>query len=477
MDFPYGQRWLEDHRALLDLLKRISKRFSELETQTVCFAAGDVLFREGERLSQLYLLTEGRVELCKARDDGRLSRVDSLLPGAFMGIIALTTGQASLTTARALEAGEAVVIDMAEFETLMRAHPRLQGHIQQLLLANLVDRYRHTVALQLRLDALNDALARERNELAEAYRDLERTQQRLIHQEKMATLGQLAAGFAHEVNNPVSSLTRAGDHLKGALETIFSHAEAERALFGLGYGSGLADSERVRARMDALSGRFPELGRATLRKLAGMAEEALELIESAQGEGWERRLAAYESGRLLRKVELAGLRIADLVQSMKSYSRPAGETAEWVDVRAGLNDTLKVLSNRLKFLNLALELDPVPPIRAVPGELNQVWTNLIVNACDAMGKTGTLRIATGADDHWVWVRFEDTGPGVPDALKARVFEPNFTSKRQGTHFGLGLGLAIAKEIVEKHEGRIALADGTDGGAAFAVWLPRRTDGE
>jgi len=353
----------------------------------------------------------------------------------------------------------------------MRAHPRLQHHLQQLLLANLVDRYRHTVALQLRLDALNDALARERNELAEAYANLERTQQRLIHQEKMATLGQLAAGFAHEVNNPVSSLTRAGDRLKDALETILPHAEAERALFELGYGSELADSERVRERMEALSSRFPEVGRAALRKLAGMPEAALDLIEGARGEDWARRQAAYESGRLLRKVELAGLRIADLAQSLKSYSRPAGEAAERVDVREGINDTLKVLSNRVKYLDLTLKLDPVPAVHAVPGELNQVWTNLIVNACDAMGKTGTLRIATGADDAWVWVRFEDTGPGVPDALKERVFAPNFTTKRQGTQFGLGLGLAIAKEIVEKHEGKIELADGEGGGARFTVTLP------
>lgn len=135
-------------------------------------------------------------------------------------------------------------------------------------------------------------------------------------------------------------------------------------------------------------------------------------------------------------------------------------------------ETLQILGNQLKNVNVDVNLPEIPGVSCIPGEINQVWTNIIINACDAMGNKGDLFISCGlTSEDYVWVKIADNGPGIPDKFKKKIFDSSFTTKTAGGEFGLGIGLAICKGIIEKHQGTIMVNDRQGGGAEFLVSLP------
>ncbi len=182
----------------------------------------------------------------------------------------------------------------------------------------------------------------------------------------------------------------------------------------------------------------------------------------------------FELGKMFQNIESAGNRISGLVRSLKSYSRTDTDR-EWemVDIREGIHDTLQLTSNRIKFYDIQIALDDVPNIRANPAALNQVWTNIILNAADAMGKNGSLIIQCSSDDEQIEVVIRDSGPGIPDEIIDKIFDSNFSTKKSDVKFGLGLGLSISRDIVQQHGGDISVKNDSDGGAVFTVRLPIR----
>lgn len=183
-------------------------------------------------------------------------------------------------------------------------------------------------------------------------------------------------------------------------------------------------------------------------------------------------LLHFEAGYYLRSIGLGAERISNLVVSLRNYSRGGSGGTELVDVRSGIQDTLRIVGNRIKDLDTELRLEETPPVPGNSGELNQVWTNLIVNACDAMDDRGRLVIACGREGpDAVFVTVTDSGPGLPEELMEKIFEPNFTTKTNATHFGLGLGLAISREIIKKHGGELTVENAKEGGATFKAVLP------
>ena len=211
MSFEYGYKWLHDRKTIVKLIEELIDERDESESGVLLLEEGQVLFEEGNYLEDLYILLDGEIELFKhdSVKGGKESVVtDILKPGAFIGVIAFTTGNRTMTAARVTEKSQAICIQREEFDDYLHKQHRLSYPIQQLMIANLVDRYQQNTGLQLKLERLNQQLRSERNELRQAYFDLEEAQNLLIHKEKMATLGQLVAGFAHEINNPVSALLR-----------------------------------------------------------------------------------------------------------------------------------------------------------------------------------------------------------------------------------------------------------------------------
>lgn len=465
---------LNERDTILRFIKRAVEDTDDLKTHVVSFRKGHVLFQQGETLPYLYLLLEGAVQLSHTRKDQTSFDLVKLEPGHFVGLVAFTTGNQSLTTCRVVENMKALRIEQQEFEQYLNEHPRLRHPLQQLMVSNMTDRFMKNVELEARMNALNRKLEQESTDLKKAYQQLETSQQMLIHQEKMATLGELVAGFAHEVNNPASALLRSSSSLN-ELFSKMPQKETDSRMFGFGLRAGPVSSSVIRERMKNLRGQFDDIPeRALLRKLAQMPEEAVKLIRehsAGKPERLKTLIRQFEAGKLIHNIQVASERIANLVKSLKSYSRQDGNEAEMIDIREGIKDTLLVLSHRLKFVDVHLELNEIPETCGNMGELNQVWTNIIVNACDAMPDDGRLSVSTRQEQKRIVVEISDNGPGIPAEVMNRIFEPNFTTKNQGAEFGLGLGLAISNQVIRRHGGEIHVKNKNNNGACFTIILP------
>lgn len=464
---------INSRETILRFINHTIEEVDDLRSLVVHFKAKDIIFRQGEKLPYLFLLLKGNVVLNRQRDDGSSLDILKLEPGHFLGLIAFTTGNPSLTTATAQEDVRALQIRQTEFETYLTDHPRLRHPIQQLMMSNLSHRFMNNVKLESEMHSLNEKLEQEGKQLKEAYSQLEDSHQKLVHQEKMATLGELVSGFAHEINNPASALLRSAESLIQNFQSLPDNNPGS-LMFNLGLTSDPLSSNQVRERMLAVQKEFPWIAeRSQVRKLAQMPDEGYKIIHAARKKiPVEQLIQQYEAGKFIHNIQAASTRVANLVKSLKSYSRQDKNEAEPIDLRDGIKDTILVLSNRLKYLDLKLELNEIPLTCGKLGELNQVWTNILVNACDVLPDGGTLKIRTKAEGEFkIIVEISDNGPGIPIEIIDRIFEPNFTTKNQGAKFGLGLGLAISNEIIRQHGGFIKASNKKEGGAKFQILLP------
>lgn len=463
--------FLQNRRVeVLDFINRMVDSTPELKSLVVHFKEKEKLFSEGDKLTYLYLLLEGSVSLNHKKNQKTSFEVLKLEPGHFIGIVAFNTGNNSLTTAIALENIKTLRFSEDNFEKYLNQHPILRTPLQNLMMSNMTERFKVNLQLESKLHSLNHKLEEERRELKDAY-------QKLVHQEKMATLGELVAGFAHEVNNPASSLLRSSEALIENFQQL-SKDDPLAKIFKLGINSDPLSSSEVRSKMLYVQKRFPWVSeRSLIRKLAHISDKGYAIIESERKKiPIETLIQQHEAGKFIHNIQLSSERIANLVKSLKSYSRQDNNEAEMVDIRDGINDTVLVLSNRLKYLNLELDLKEIPKTKVKLGELNQVWTNIIVNACDVLPDGGILKIACKQEgDHAIIIEISDKGPGIPERLLNKIFEPNFTTKNQGAKFGLGLGLAISNEIVRQHGGFIRASNKKNGGAKFEIRLPIKND--
>ena len=498
MKFKLGSQWLKDRDQVTGLLHRVLDENGQAEKYLFELGSGITIFKEGEPLNNIYILLDGDVQLYKQKPYNDVQYpLQHLGSGSLIGIISFITGLPSLTTAKTQDNCRFLRIPKKDVNELIDTHPELDGYLDELIMANLLERYRQTIILQMKLDSVNSKLQSERNELRQAYRDLQDAQKALVHQEKMATLGQLVAGFAHEVNNPTAALLRSTDtlekHLHRMMQEMYGDSDSElhqtgQKLFKLGRNAGFPDTKTIRERTKQLKDVFPELGNSQVRIIAQMPEgygDMLHKVTDGKPNQIQYLLDQFEFGKMFQNIETAGERIAGLVKSLKSYSRSDTEDRyEWIDIREGIHDTLQLTSNRVKFYDLYLDLPEVPEIRADAAGLNQVWTNIILNASDAMGKQGSLDIRCGSgeveDDEGkarevIWVAFKDSGPGIPEENLEKIFESKFSTKKTGAKFGLGLGLSISEDIVEHHGGEIKAENAEDGGARFIVTLPVKTE--
>jgi signal transduction histidine kinase len=328
----------------------------------------------------------------------------------------------------------------------------------------------------------------------------QKTAERALRQsERMATLGTLAAGVAHELNNPAAAAARAADQLG---TTFAALQEARRrlddaALSPEGWRRLGTLEERARHQADGPPG-LSTLERsdreADLEEwlddhgvedawdlapgLVALGLDGPELDELAQvldpdllGTGLRWATAAHGVHRLAREIGHGTGRISEIVQAMKSYSYLGQAPVQAVDVHEGLESTLVILRNKLKQgIEVRREYGAgLPPVAAYGSELNQVWTNIIDNAADAMGGHGTITIRTSRDADRVVVEIVDDGPGIPEEIQHQVFDPFFTTKEPGK--GTGLGLSTSYSIVtEKHGGTMTVTS-RPGATAFVVRLP------
>ena len=320
--------------------------------------------------------------------------------------------------------------------------------------------------------------------------------------EALVALGTLSAGLAHELNNPASAATRAVDALEGTSELVLSSlaqlagkgitAEQYTALDGLRLRvsgpepalAGLALADREDELSDWLGDHDVDRDWVIAPVLAAAGADLAwcdELAEAVPPDSLAPALewisASLSTAALVQEVKQATGRVSTLVAAVRSYSQMDRASLQTTDLVEGLDSTLVMMGHKLgSGITVERHYAPgLPPIEAMAGELNQVWTNLVDNAIDAMDGTGILTVSARPDaSGWVVVEVADTGSGMPPEVQAHAFEPFFTTKEVGK--GTGLGLDISRRIiVERHSGDIDIESGP-GGTLVRVRLPRRHRG-
>ncbi len=438
-----------------DEIARLLKHGREIE-----LAPGDPLFTEGQPGYHFYVVLAGQVKVTK-QVGGQETVLTVHQPGEFTGEISMMTGAPAIATARAATPSRVLQIEP--------------------------DAFRRVLA------ECSETTSRIVGAMAERAKDVEG---QLRQQEKLAALGKLSAGLAHELNNPAAAAGRAAKQLRDKLDAVSgavlgegAHlSPAQRALLGDLRRESAADA----APLDpvAQSDREEELTDwmeahdvadawelAPALATAGLDPGRLDDLAEALGDAdalsaalrWLEATSA--TACLLREVEQSTARISELVGSVKEYTFMDRSKVQEVDVHAGLESTLTILAHKLKHgVTVVRDYDrSLPCIPAYGSELNQVWTNLIDNAVDAMDGKGKLTIRTAREGDSVLVEIADDGPGIPAALLSRIWEPFFTTKGVGE--GSGLGLDIARRVVTvRHKGDVRVQS-APGDTRFQVRLP------
>ena len=261
-------------------------------------------------------------------------------------------------------------------------------------------------------------------------------QSKLIQSEKLASIGQLAAGVAHEINNPIGFIFSNFGTLEQYLEDLFQMLDAyEQAEASMSDGAALARIRSLKADLDI-----------------DYLKEDIPNLMSESRDGIQR----------VRKI----------VQDLKDFSRvDARQEWESVDLHAGIDSTLNIVNNEIKYkADVVKHYGALPEVQCLPSELNQVFMNLLVNAAHAItAERGTITISTGVEGRNVWVEVADTGAGIAQENLQRIFDPFFTTKPVGK--GTGLGLSLSYGIVQKHSGRMEVHSELGVGTRFRVTLP------
>ncbi len=432
-------------------------------TSPIHLDQGEILMQEGTPGGSLYLLLEGEFEVTK-RSGQQDVQIALRGPGEVFGEISILDRAPRSATLTATRPSSLLELNQQAFQNVIESSPQAA----LALLSTITSRLRNTEAM-------------------------------LRQHEKMAALGTLAAGLAHELNNPAAAIGRGAEQLRELLRK-WLEASAQVGEISLATVEQSAIQAFERRMLDP--GSVEEVDPITRSDL----EDELTSWLEAKGvdDGWEyaswlvsggwsqQELESMVAGvspdhleRILRwfaigvslfslagEIHEGAARISNLVGSFKTYAYLDQAPAQLVDVHKGLEDTLIILRRKTgPGIRIDRKYAPdLPRIEAYGSELNQVWTNLIDNALDAVGETGSLVLRTERDGEKVVVRICDSGPGIPDDIRERVFEPFFTTKAPGV--GTGLGLHIVYNIVcQRHGGSVLIEQGEEGMNCIVVELP------
>ena len=458
---PALLRTLEVFEGLDDnQLEWVRENSERMEVQ-----ADEVIVRAGDPADFMYVLVSGAFQW-KFGLSGQTTVFTEDRPGKVGGMLPYSRAKTNGGEARAVEDSVGLRIHKDCFDEMLRVIPQLSPR----LVAVMSDRVR-------------------------------RSTQFIDHREKMSALGKMAAGLAHELNNPASALKRSAIELRDRLQNLLKIGSSLMTLDvsaeQIQAAANLRDSllrrkapvltavqrseceDQVTDWLEEhgltepwlLAENLVDMG-ATIDELEKLADEIGD-AEGALPYGIRWIEGTAGAHKMVGEIISSSERISHLVQSIKVHAHlDSNPDKQEVDIRDGIESTLTILNHKLrrKAIKVLREYDEhTPKVPGYPGELNQVWTNLIDNAIDAMDEGGTLTISTDREGDCVNARVCDTGHGIPEEVRKQMFEPFFTTKPMGLGTGLGLDI-VHRIIVEQHGGDVEV-DSAPGRTCFTLWFP------
>jgi len=284
-----------------------------------------------------------------------------------------------------------------------------------------------------KIEKINHELNRQKDELQKTLENLKQAQSQLVQSEKMASLGQLVAGIAHEINNPVNFISAGVDSLSTNLEEIRQVLDIYHKI----------TSDNVTEKLKEIE----------------VLKEKVEYKE-----------AIRETNKLIESIKNGTKRTTEIVRGLRTFSRLDEDILKMADIHEGLDSTLILLHNKYKNrIEIVKNYGNLPLIECYPGQLNQIFMNILSNAIDAIDEKGTIIISTSLSSKIMRISIKDTGQGIPENIRQKIFDPFFTTKGVGK--GTGLGLSICQSIIEKHKGNIKVKSEEGKGTEFIISLP------
>ncbi len=434
-------------------LQRIIDVYFQETSRTKTVKAGTQVLKQDGFNDRLYWVKTGELSgYLNAEKNELTAKVFSVEPGMFFGVHSFfaQTQQAS-TTVIAEKDSVLAWIDLATPAVDVETFGSLTEQFMPVMV--------HELAQRQMLTGLQAI-------------EKEKALQKLYAAEQMTTLGQLAAGIAHELNNAVGVLSSKTEIVQGAICQFLEENKPNASPFiDLGICEGQSStSAQVRQRAKDLVSQYPLLSREQARQLARA------LPQGEVPEYWfddiDEALQYWDVGRDLHDMRLAAKHAANIVRSVKQLGGSDQDYQSDVDVNDTIHKSLALLQSNLRRVNVILRPAVLPTITASSTELVQVWVNIIKNACDAMEQTDEpkIEIITRYSKNRLMITISNNGPMIDEVTRRKIFQPNFTTKKGGLSFGLGLGLSIVQRIVHSYGGTIALRSDEDK-TKFRIKLP------
>ncbi len=442
----------EEHKAHFDWL--IKTYFSD-PSRRLIVKKDEIIIRQGYYNNRLYLILKGEFQGYIQTESG--IQKDSLRagPNNFIGVQSFFSKTfISMATVKALTDCEIAYID------------RNQAVVPKDFMTSLEQQFMPIVV---------EDLMRRSNKMIELNQERGQALTKLIETEKMASLGQLAAGIAHELNNAIAVLARNTHWLMEKYNNNLKN-KMTSTIFNLGLMQGrIYSSKEVRERGKRIAEKYQiSKEKAYLLGQTGLDDDILESYNGKLEQQAEEIYNLWELGATFNDMLIASEQSTHVVNSIRALGAKHTARVPGLDINESINNALALLRSKLSSVQVQLELTEVPPIVGNLGEFVQIWVNLINNACEAMGHlvnhNHKLTIKSYATKTVVVVEVKDNGLGIPQKSIDAIFQPNFTTKVHGLSFGLGLGLSIVKRIVNEYKGTIEVQSSL-AGTVFIVKIP------
>ncbi len=425
-----------------DVIQALIANYFPEENKIVLREKEYLMYRNDEN-KRLFYIRKGRLASL-FRDENNVHIEHYIASeGMFLGVYSFFSGEGAYSSIKAKEDCELLYFETESEETKYKLIPIL---IHEL---NIRQKLSHQLSI-----------------------DRQVTLKRLIRTEKMVTLGQLSAGLAHELNNAVGTLSGKTSIIKNAFQEIFKDNELGKlTCFNPSKPLSTRESRILRKEWEKY-GISPSMSRKIA--MTGLTPGEISRKNRRNEQELDRIYQLWLICSSLHDMEIASQQSVHVLQSIKQLGKNSSDRLRIDDLNDTIHDALALLTKDKKGIAIDLQLNPLPPVKASKGEMQQVWINVIKNACEALKNHHTEKpkiiISSEADDEFIFVKITDNGPGINEKIMEKIFQPNFTTKKEGLNFGLGLGLSIVQKIIESYDGKVKV-ESEPGNTSFIFEIP------